>query len=44
MRKQALEQWRSDSLIWAAGTAFASKRPNPPAIPEILKERRHGDA
>lgn len=37
LRRQALEDWRHRTLVWAAGTAFAAKRPKPPTLPRILR-------
>jgi hypothetical protein len=45
MRERALEDWRHERLVWAASTAFATRRPPPPALPPILGMRdEDGDA
>ncbi len=37
MRELALEDWRHRTLVWAAQSAFARRRPPAPAVPPILR-------
>jgi hypothetical protein len=43
LRARALEDWRHETLVWAASTAFASRRPPQPAKPLILRDGNDDD-